>query len=678
MEEKNYKNGVIYTLTVVVSIIIYLVIHLFGDVIASNIVQETKEYEKSISKQPVNHIISIIIKDDDSDKTPPTAIIEGNKTLFEGTSSIEVCAICTDNESGCVEERVCKIFDKSASGQTITVYDKSGNMALTPFFNVIIKDGNKDTTPPTAKLEDDKDEYSGTGKVTVCAICKDSGSGCVEERVCRTFTNSATNQKITVYDNAGNKASTHVFDVEVKKDDTTPPTINLEEDKDQFIGTESVTVCAICTDSESGCVKERICKTYTETVINQRINGYDNAGNEGKSPYFDVVIKDEYSSDKTPPNVRLENDSNTYTGTDSVTVCAICTDSDSGCVEERVCKTYTETTPKETITVYDNAGNEATTHSYNVEVKDGTPPNVRLEDDKNNYSGTGSVTVCAICTDSGSGCVEERVCKTYTETTPNQTITVYDKEGNHATTHSYNVEIIEEDTTPPNVRLENDSNTYTGTGSVTVCAICTDSGSGCVEERVCKTYNDTTPDQTITVYDNAGNHATTHPFDVEIEEVDIFVYLDEYDQNHYINLINQFPISDEVGRNLEGDYRTFDFKLKLKPQAYGVNYVITVEKLDGSNLPNDWIKTYLDNEGTVISNCLRPNGRIKTFNEYSKYQNRDNERILYEGTVTSAEATRGYKNFTYKMWISEDVQVNNQNYESRLFKTRINVYATKN
>ena len=100
-----------------------------------------------------------------------------------------------------------------------------------------------------------------------------------------------------------------------------------------------------------------------------------------------------------------------------------------------------------------------------------------------------------------------------------------------------------------------------------------------------------------------------------------------------------------------------------------------MEKLDGSDLEEDWTKAFLERDGGDVSNCIRPNGRIKTFNEYANYQNNPKEKILYEGVVTSAMATRGYEDYTFRMWISEDVKLYNEDYLSKTFKTRINVYA---
>lgn len=161
-----------------------------------------------------------------------------------------------------------------------------------------------------------------------------------------------------------------------------------------------------------------------------------------------------------------------------------------------------------------------------------------------------------------------------------------------------------------------------------------------------------------------------------IEEDPIaYVYTTDKSYGNNIYLINQFPISDEVGKNLEGKNKTFDFRLEFNGKTAGVNYEITLEKMAGTDLVEDWVKVYLEEEGKGI-NCYRTSGRIKTYNEYSKYASSKNEIVLYKGKVTEKDLKAGFRNFRFRMWISEDVKVENNNYESKSFIARVNVHAT--
>ena len=147
------------------------------------------------------------------------------------------------------------------------------------------------------------------------------------------------------------------------------------------------------------------------------------------------------------------------------------------------------------------------------------------------------------------------------------------------------------------------------------------------------------------------------------------------EQGNYIDLRNQFPTTDEIGKAFEGDKHTHDFKLRLKINAVNTHYRIVARKLDESNLDDDWVKIYLIADGEEVPICFRLNGRVKTFNEYEDYLGNPKEKLLYAGVITPVEAIRGYKDFTFKMWISEDIKVYNEEYLERYFKAHIKVYA---
>lgn len=163
-----------------------------------------------------------------------------------------------------------------------------------------------------------------------------------------------------------------------------------------------------------------------------------------------------------------------------------------------------------------------------------------------------------------------------------------------------------------------------------------------------------------------------------IEENPIeFIYTEDETYGNYIYMINQFPMTDEVGKALEGQYKTFDFKLEFHNKTAGVNYYITLEKMKQADLYNDWVKVYLSSEGKGI-NSYRNTGRIKTYNEYAKYNSKDDEIILYKGKVTEDDIKKGYRDYRLRMWVSEDVKVVNKEYEKRTFVARVNVHVTGN
>lgn len=168
------------------------------------------------------------------------------------------------------------------------------------------------------------------------------------------------------------------------------------------------------------------------------------------------------------------------------------------------------------------------------------------------------------------------------------------------------------------------------------------------------------------------NNIFSHYYDVE-KQIIHFVY--DTERGNYIDLKNQFPTLDEVGMNFEGDKYTQDFRLRFDASALLVHYSIVAVKSPESDLDDDWVKTYLIADGKALPNCFRENGRVKTFNEYSDYYGNSNEKILYQGIITYNEAKRGYKDFTLKLWISEDVEVFNEDYLEKNFKMSIKVDA---
>ena len=59
MENRKDKNKLIYFLTIVVVIIVYLIIHIYGHVVREDIYLEKKGYENNVNVPPINSIISI-------------------------------------------------------------------------------------------------------------------------------------------------------------------------------------------------------------------------------------------------------------------------------------------------------------------------------------------------------------------------------------------------------------------------------------------------------------------------------------------------------------------------------------------------------------------------------------------------------------------------------------------
>lgn len=155
----------------------------------------------------------------------------------------------------------------------------------------------------------------------------------------------------------------------------------------------------------------------------------------------------------------------------------------------------------------------------------------------------------------------------------------------------------------------------------------------------------------------------------------IFSYYENPGVGNGIDLYNQFPVSDEVGKAFKGDNYVFEFKLILNKRSVGIKYNIVAERLEKSTLRNELVKIYLESDNKPLSSVFRNNGSVKTFNEFSDYEKANQkEKVIYTGVITKEEARRGYKNFVFKMWISDGVTMTSDDFQ-KTFKSRINVYA---
>jgi len=109
------------------------------------------------------------------DKTSPTISLINNQGTFTSNTSIEICATCTDRESGCKKDKVCQIYTSSASNQTLKGEDNAGNVGTSQAFNVVINgsgtnnsgnNNNNSTTTPIVAMPSCSLNVSGNGIVT--------------------------------------------------------------------------------------------------------------------------------------------------------------------------------------------------------------------------------------------------------------------------------------------------------------------------------------------------------------------------------------------------------------------------------------------------------------------------------------------------------------------------------
>ncbi len=71
--------------------------------------------------------------------------------------------------------------------------------------------------------------------------------------------------------------------------------------------------------------------------------------------------------DNTAPTIKLDiSDTTIYTNEKKIAICAICNDTQSGCKENNVCKTYEKSAESDNLVAYDKVGNSSKSQTYKV------------------------------------------------------------------------------------------------------------------------------------------------------------------------------------------------------------------------------------------------------------------------------------------------------------------------
>ena len=146
-----------------------------------------------------------------------------------------------------------------------------------------------------------------------------------------------------------------------------------------------------------------------------------------------------------------------------------------------------------------------------------------------------------------------------------------------------------------------------------------------------------------------------------------------------INLVNQFPTPDEQGKLFEGTNYVYNFTLILGKKSTGAYYELTGIENKDNNLDPSYVKIYLEKNGQAVPFTIRDNGRVKTFNEFKNSTHEGAEgKVILSDHVTQEDVNRGKIQFKLRMWISEDVKVNENNmnlFNNKKFGLRVNTYA---
>ena len=139
-----------------------------------------------------------------------------------------------------------------------------------------------------------------------------------------------------------------------------------------------------------------------------------------------------------------------------------------------------------------------------------------------------------------------------------------------------------------------------------------------------------------------------------------------------INLTNAYPMTDDIGRNLNDTNQYFDFTVNATIGGNVIiDYVVTATKEGDSTLPDNAVKVYLTNlnSGTE-SQVLAP---TKVSDLQITYQNTagapDGQYVLFNSTFSQTEA----RNYRLRMWVASDYVLPSF---SQTYKLRVNVYGS--
>ena len=735
------RNGLIYFFVIVVSITVYLVIHLYCNGLKNDIYKENSEYQNSVNKQPINNIFTIKKEEPIDDEIKSLSFSQKNISIKKGSSlklivhvnpvelsstkftwkSSDPSVISVDkygNIKG-LKEGTAIITVTSPNGKTASIKVKveaneikaknlvvnekniSLNVGGLSQITVKIEPANAtnreliwESSNPNIATVDDNGIIKGISPGTAIIMVK-TKDGSLEKQIV-----------VTIKETEVESLSFAQNDISIKKDDTLrlivqikpigldspkltwsssdPSVVSVDENgniKGLKEGTATITVTS--SNGKSASIKVSV---VTDEVKVEKItlNPSKLTLDVGSSSQVTAIIGPANATNRelvwesSNPNIATVDDNGIVKGISPGTA-IITVKTKDGTVESQIVVTIKETEVESLCFAQNDISiKKDDTLKLIVQIKptgldspkltwSSSDPSVVSVDENGNIKGLkeGTATITVTSPNGKTASIKVTVVTDEVkveEITLNPNKLTLDVGSSSQVTaiiepaNATNRELVWESSNP-NIATVDSNGVVTGISPGTAI-ITVKTKDGTVESQIVVTIKPVvTP--------------TPRPPSDEI----VFEY--DSEDGNYIDLVNQFPIKDEVGKSLQGEKHTQDFKLRFNDKAVGVRYVITAEKLPGSDLANEWTKLFLVNDGEDVLNCYRTNNRVKSFDEYDTYNSNPNEVILYEGVISSSEATRGYKNFTFRMWVSEDMNLVNSNYlsENKTFKTRINVYA---
>ena len=270
---------------------------------------------------------------------------------------------------------------------------------------------------------------------------------------------------------------------------------------------------------------------YTATVVRKTtfdgiidVKAVDNAQVSGTSSNHESGTTRAYLLvDKTPPSCTSSGGSSDWINKSSnpgtITITGTCSDTNSGCREEKITKEYStdiNSTTESPGTIYDNVGNSTVCPGNRTVKIDKTDPTCTSSGGSTNWT-AGTITLTGTCNDNLSGC-RSNVTKQYTQqinSTTESPGTVYDNAGNSVTCPGN--QTVRIDKTKPTC-TSSGGTTQPVFGKVTLVGTCHDNESGC-QGNVTKEFSgkqNLTNQSPGSVCDNVG-HCTACPANQKVQ-----------------------------------------------------------------------------------------------------------------------------------------------------------------
>ena len=121
MKDKNSRNGLLYFLVVLVTIVVYLVIYMNCRSLKNSIYEENGYYENNLKRQPVNNIIAVTKKVEPT--TTNKIILSSNNITTKVGKKIKITAMLVPYSSNNNKKLVWESSDPS-----IATVDNNGNV----------------------------------------------------------------------------------------------------------------------------------------------------------------------------------------------------------------------------------------------------------------------------------------------------------------------------------------------------------------------------------------------------------------------------------------------------------------------------------------------------------------------------------------------------------------------